>query len=116
MYQSPSDIAIVTESFVQLGAVFLAVGIFIWKIAYAINKNVWKSMDRRDPLSGFFLIVLFAFIPGSLLLHYVYRKIKKLLKHRHNRYNEIENKYEEYMKNCKKGAKGEKRCVKQAFN
>ena len=93
MYQPPSDIAIIIESFVQLGVVLLAVGIFIWKIAYAMNKNVWKCMDRCDPLSGFLLIVLFAFIPGSLLLHYAYRKIRKLLKHRHNRYNEIEDKY-----------------------
>lgn len=93
MYQPPSDIAIITEPFVQLGAVLFVVGVFIWKIAYAMNKNVWKCMDRCDPLSGFLLIVLFAFVPGSLPLHYAYRKIRKLLKHRHNRYNEIENKY-----------------------
>lgn len=93
MCQPPSDIAIITESFVQLGVVLLVVGVFIWKIAYAMNKNVWKCMDRCDPLSGFLLIVLFAFIPGSLLLHYAYRKIRKLLKRRHNRYNEIEDKY-----------------------
>lgn len=85
--------AIITESIVQLGAILFVVGVFIWKIAYAMNKNVWKCMDRCDPFSGFLLIMLFAFIPGSLLLHYVYRKIRKLLKHRHNRYNEIEDKY-----------------------
>lgn len=93
MYQPPSDIAIITEILVQPTAIFLIGSIFIWKIAYAINKNVWKCMDRCDPLSGFLLIVLFAFIPGSLLLHYAYRKIRKLLKRRHNRYNEIEDKY-----------------------
>lgn len=93
MCQPPSDIAIITETIVQLGVVLLVVGVFIWKIAYAMNKNVWKSMDRCDPLSGFLLIVLFAFIPGSLPLHYAYRKIRKLLKRRHNRYNEIEDKY-----------------------
>lgn len=93
MCQPPSDIAIITETIVHLGAVLLVVGVFIWKIAYAMNKNVWKCMDHCDPLSGFLLIVLFAFIPGSLPLHYAYRKIRKLLKRRHNRYNEIEDKY-----------------------
>ena len=93
MYQPPSDIAIITEILVQLAVVLFIVGFFIWKIAYAMNKNVWKCMDRCDPLSGFLLILLFVFIPGSLLLHYVYRKIRKLLKHRHNHYNEIEDKY-----------------------
>jgi len=93
MCQPPSDIAIITEILVQPAVVLLIGGIFIWKIAYAMNKNVWKCMDRCDPLSGFLLIVLFAFIPGSLPLHYAYRKIRKLLKHRHNRYNEIEDKY-----------------------
>lgn len=93
MYQPPSDIAIITEILVQPAAILLIVGVFIWKIAYAMNKNVWKCMDRCDPLSGFLLILLFVFIPGSLLLHYAYRKIKKLLKRRHNRYNEIEDKY-----------------------
>ena len=94
MYQPPSDIAIITEILVQLAAILLIVGFFIWKIAYAMNKNVWKCMDRCDPLSGFLLIILlFVFIPGSLLLHYAYRKIRKLLKRRHNRYNEIEDKY-----------------------
>lgn len=94
MYQPPSDIAIITETITQLGAILLIGGVFIWKVTYAINKNVWKWMDRCDPLfSGFFLVVLFVFIPGSLLLHYAYRKIRKLLKHRHNRYNEIEDKY-----------------------
>jgi drug/metabolite transporter (DMT)-like permease len=93
MYQPPSDIAIITEIIVQPAVVLLIVGVFIWKIAYAMNKNVWKCMDRCDPLSGFLLILLFVFIPGSLLLHYTYRKIKKLLKRRHNRYNEIEDKY-----------------------
>lgn len=102
MCQPPSDIAIITESIAQLGAILLIFGVFIWKIAYAMNKNVWKCMDRCDPLSGFLLIMLFAFVPGSLLLHYAYHKIRKLLKHRHNRYNEIEDKYEKYMKNCEK--------------
>ena len=102
MYQPPGDIAIIIESIVQLGAVLLVVGFFIWKIAYAMNKNVWKCMDCCDPLSGFLLILLFTLIPGSLLLHYAYRKIRKLLKRRHNRYNEIEDRYEKYMKNFEK--------------
>lgn len=93
MYQPPSNIAIVTEILVQLAAILLILGFFIWKIAYAMNKNVWKCMDCCDPLSGFLLIMLFTFVPGSLLLHYAYRKIRKLLKRRHNRYNEIEDKY-----------------------
>lgn len=100
MYQPPSDIAIITEIIVQLGAILLIGGVFIWKIAYAMEKNVWKCMDRCDPLSGFLLIVLFVFIPGSLILHYAYRKIRKLMKRRHDRYNKIEDKYEEYMNSC----------------
>lgn len=96
MYQPPSDIAIITEILVQPAVVLLIVGFFIWKIAYAMNKNVWKCLDCCEPLSGFLLILLFAFIPGSLLLHYAYRKIRKLLKRRHNRYNEIEDKYKWY--------------------
>lgn len=102
MYQPPSNIAIVTEVFVELGAILLIGGVFIWKITYAMNKNVWKCMDRCDPLSGFLLIVLFTFIPGSLLLHYAYRKIRKLQKRRHDRYNEIEDKYEKYTMNYEK--------------
>ena len=93
MYQPPSDIAIITEILVQLGAILLICSVFIWKIAYAMKKDVWKCMDRCDPLSGFLLILPFVFIPGSLLLHHAYRKIRKLLKRRHNRYNEIEDKY-----------------------
>ena len=93
MCQQPSDIAIITGMTAQLGVIFLIFFIFIWKIIYAMNKNVWKCLDRCDSLSGFLLIIFFAFVPGSLLLHYICRKIKKLLKHRHNHYNEIEDKY-----------------------
>ena len=107
MYQPPSDIAIVTKILVQPVVILLIGGVFIWKITYAMNKNVWKCMDRCDPLSGFLLIMLFTFVPGSLPLHYAYRKIRKLQKRRHNRYNEIEDRYEEYTKNYKQDAKGE---------